>query len=184
MATQFDRDKYREAILYICSKCDPDRLGAVKLNKVLYFSDMVFYAIHRRPITGETYRKQQFGPVAQHLRSTLSQLQAERLLIINEADYHGYRKRQFAATRAANMARFHDDERAFIDDAIRFVCHQNTAKTISEVTHNQVWEAAAMGEELPYFTAFGMFPVEITEEDVQWGAGEAQRIAAEELRPS
>jgi hypothetical protein len=38
---QFDRAKLKTVILYACSKCDAEQMGAVKLHKVLYFADML-----------------------------------------------------------------------------------------------------------------------------------------------
>lgn len=184
MSVQFDRTKFRELILYVCGQCKPAELGAVKLHKVLYLSDMLYYATNHRPITGATYCKQQFGPVAQALRPVLAQLERDRALEILEVDYHGYRKREFKARRPADVSHFNKEELGLVDDVIQFVCRQHTAKGISDFTHNQVWKAAEMGEELPYFTAFGMIPTEITEEDVAWGAAEADRIINERLRPS
>ena len=38
---QYDRGKLKSVVLYTCAKCEPSRLGAVKLHKVLYFADMI-----------------------------------------------------------------------------------------------------------------------------------------------
>jgi hypothetical protein len=37
---QFDRAKLKAVILYTCAKCEASKLGAVKLNKVLYYGDI------------------------------------------------------------------------------------------------------------------------------------------------
>ncbi|MGO4836011.1 Panacea domain-containing protein, partial [Rhizobiaceae sp. 2RAB30] len=58
----FSRDKLRAAVLHVISSCKPDRLGAVKLHKVLYYSDMLSYLDTGKPVTGAEYRKRPFGP--------------------------------------------------------------------------------------------------------------------------
>ena len=49
---------------YVIKRCDPAKLGATKLNKVLWFADVIYYRRHGRTITAsDNYVKQQFGPV-------------------------------------------------------------------------------------------------------------------------
>lgn len=72
---QFDREKLKAAILYACRRCGPNRLGAVKLHKVLYYSDMLRYVQSGRSITGSTYRKRPLGPTCDQLLGTLKDLQ-------------------------------------------------------------------------------------------------------------
>jgi hypothetical protein len=43
--------------------------GAVKLNKILYYADMLHYAHTGAPITGATYAKRQQGPVPKQVVS-------------------------------------------------------------------------------------------------------------------
>ena len=59
---QFDRDKLKAVILHLCRTVPAERLGAVKLHKTLYFTDMLRYAQARRAVTGATYKKRPYGP--------------------------------------------------------------------------------------------------------------------------
>ena len=61
-SVQFDREKFLEAVHYICTHCDPRELGRVKLHKILYFADMLHYVGYGRPLTGEEYQKQNSAP--------------------------------------------------------------------------------------------------------------------------
>ena len=65
-------EKFEEAVHYICSTCtEEDRLGAVKLNKILYYSDMLHYAKTGASITGATYAKRQRGPAPKQIRPAM-----------------------------------------------------------------------------------------------------------------
>src|ERR1700733_4521543 len=65
---EFNRSKFKELVLYLSQRSAGDEgFGAVKLNKLLYRSDFEAYRLLGRPITGETYIKQEFGPVAADL---------------------------------------------------------------------------------------------------------------------
>jgi hypothetical protein len=179
MSLQFNRQKLKNLVLLVCNSCQPSELGGVKLHKVLYFSDMLYYAATRRPITGETYVKQTFGPVAKHLPIIIRELVAEGRLEESFVNYYGFSKREFRAAREPDLSHFAADELATVRDVVEFVCRKNTAKTISEFSHTRVWEAAEMGEELPYFTVYAMYPAEISEDYLAWGHKEADLIASE-----
>src|ERR1700733_2004446 len=75
----------RELILYISQKCANDpRFGAVKLNKVLYFSDFLSYAHYREPITGMEYFKLPHGPAPRRLVPIREQMKQDGDLGIQE----------------------------------------------------------------------------------------------------
>ncbi len=181
MQAQFDRQKFKDLVHYICAECPTDKLGFVKLHKGLYFCDMLAFAESGNPMTGETYRKQQFGPIAQHLWDILNTLQQEGALKVETRDFHGYQKRDFVSLQSPNKNRFSEAELILAEQVIEFICEHN-AKEISELTHEYAWRSAKMGEVLPYFTVFQMFPVEISENDIQWGAREIEKIANQGLR--
>jgi uncharacterized phage-associated protein len=179
MATlvQFDRQKFRELVHYVCDQVDPDTLGAVKLHKVLYFADMWHYLRTGHPISGETYRKQHFGPVASHLLRTIEELEREGALERRKTAWPGGTRTEFHTKRSARVERLSKSEIAFVDEVIDFVIRK-TAAEISEYSHHQVWQAAEMGEVLPYTTAFHMSPAEVTDADLEWAAEEYRRRAS------
>jgi hypothetical protein len=177
---QFDRNKFKKLILYICARVDPMQLGAVKLNKVLYFVDMVRFAGTGTPITGSPYRKRPYGPTSDAVLPTLRELQREGSISIEEMNYFGYRKKVYVAKDKQQDPSFlSGDEVALVEDAIGFVCYNNTAKTISELSHNRAWEMVEFGEEIPYYTAIYLFPSIVSEEAIEWANSEAERIEAQ-----
>jgi hypothetical protein len=56
-----------------------------------------------------------------------------------------------------------------------------TAKEISELSHNEAWQAAQIGEVIPYFTVLGWAAEEVTNEDVDAGI-EAAQVARPQVR--
>lgn len=175
---QFDRAKLKDVILYACSRCEPSRLGAVKLHKVLYFSDMLHYAGVGAPMTGATYRKRPMGPTCDQLLSILSELSREKRLHIRDVEYFGYLKKEYIPLTEKAPDSLSKTERTLLDEVIEFVCVDNTAKTISEFSHNKAWEVAEFGEELPYTSVFHIFPTQVSDEAKSWALGEAKEIEA------
>jgi hypothetical protein len=174
---QFDRAKLLDVVHYVCDKLPPPELGRVKLHKILYFADMLHFAATGRPLTGVEYQKQPFGPVARHLTWAVRNLAAAGKLEVRRRDYFGFAKYDFIALEAPDTSRLSALERQLIDDVSAFVC-AHSAREISELRHNAAWEGVAVGERIPYYTAFDLQPVEISDEDVEWGAAEAERIVA------
>jgi Protein of unknown function (DUF4065) len=176
---QFDRAKLKDTILYACSRCEPSRLGAVKLHKVLYFTDMLHYASIGSPLTGATYRKRPMGPTCDQLLRALSELVRDSSLRINDVEYFGYLKKEYIVADSNRVDSLTAADRALIDEIVEFVCVNNTAKTISEFSHNRAWEAAEFGDVLPYYSVFHIFPTQVSLEAWEWALGEADEIEAE-----
>jgi hypothetical protein len=178
-AMVFDRDKLEASVLYICGKCEQSRLGAVKLHKVLYFADMLRYADTGSSITGSTYKKRPLGPTCEQLLPILSSLQRNGSVEIQTVDYFGYAKKQYVAKLPVDTNRLSVDELRLLDEVIDFVCYSNSAKTISEYSHNRAWELADFGEELKYNSVFLIFPSEMSSETMDWAETEVKRLASE-----
>jgi hypothetical protein len=156
MATNVNMKKLEEAVHYICTLCTAaDDLGSVKLNKVLYYADMLYYAHNKRSITGATYVKQPRGPVPKEVEIAKDNLINSNRLHYNEISIFdlAYPKHQFSTSGATNMTVFKSDEIDTIKQAKDFVCAR-TGTEISEISHTVVWEAAEIGEELPYNAFF------------------------------
>jgi hypothetical protein len=176
---QFDLVKLKDVILYACSRCEPSRLGAIKLHKVLYFSDMLHYADVGAPLTGATYRKRPMGPTCDQLLGTLNELVRDGALQIRDVEYFGYMKKEYIAAGRSHGESLSESARAVLDDVIEFVCINNTAKTISEFSHNKAWEIADFGDVITYNSVFNLFPTQVSPETMEWASQEAEAIAAE-----
>lgn len=161
---QFNREKMRAVILRVCHACPPQDLGAVKLNKALFYLDMMSYAHGRTAVTGATYRKRPNGPTSDQLLFALRDMSRAGDIRINEVDYHGYLKKEYVALVDNPVGVLNDEEMTLLDDVIDFVCRQNTAKSISEFSHSLPWEMAEMGGEIPYRSAILLFPMDPTPE--------------------
>jgi len=161
-------DKLKNLIHYICYKADSKNLGKTKLNKVLWFSDAMFYLYNSHPITGETYVKGRHGPVSKNIDAALRKLAKEKKVLESNAYYYGYPKKDYAVLENPDISGFTAEEISLVDDTIKRVCDDSTAEEISKHTHNEIWKVAEMGEELPYSAvAFGK-AVELTSEDIEW----------------
>lgn len=161
----FRPDKMRAVILHTVNACPTEHLGAVKLHKVLYFLDMLTFAVRGHPVTGSVYRKRPFGPTCQQLLPTLDMMCREGLLDIRDVDYFGFTKKEYQPKVQPDAAALTNDEAGLLHDVIEFVCLRNTAKAISEISHQLPWEMAEFGGVIPYESAYLLFPPEEPADD-------------------
>lgn len=170
-------EKLKNLVHYICHKCNgTGKLGATKLNKVLWYCDVFSYITYGAPITNEQYKKQQFGPVPSHIMGVLNELVGDGKLKIEKTPYYGYMKKEYFSLQEADISGFTAPEISLVDDVIGFVCDEHTASSISAKTHDHIWEAAEIGEEIPLSSMFLGVLGEVNEADIQWA--KAQQIAA------
>ena len=164
-----DRNKLKALVHYVCWKCDnPAILGAIKLNKVLWVSDVWAYIGRGAPITGERYVKRQFGPVPASIVGIVAELEAEKQIVVRQREAYGKPKTDYIAMTKPDLSAFTAEEISLINDAIHYVCHKHTAMQISRKTHDAIWELAEIGEEIPYEAMLASHLGEVTSEDVQW----------------
>lgn len=160
VALQYDREKMRAVILHVAHSCAPSDLGAVKLNKVLYYLDMISYAHYREAVTGATYRKRPNGPASDQLMFLLRDMEQAGDIKVENVNYFGYYKKEYIPLREVPDGILNEAEIGLLDDIVDFVCRQNTARSISEYSHALPWEMAEMGGEIPYHSAMLLFPMQ------------------------
>lgn len=169
-AMKFEFEKFKSLVHYVCEKASGKSsvLGAIKLNKVLWYSDVVAYKVLGRSITGEVYVKRQYGPVPKHVLSAIDALVADGKIARGKVDHFGFVKNEYIAIEDCSVSQFSADEIKLIDEAFEHVCVNHTARSVSEETHDIIWQIAQMGEVMPYEAVFASTAGEIDETDLAW----------------
>jgi hypothetical protein len=176
----FDREKFRTLVHYVIWKCaDPAKLGAVKLNKVLWLADTRAYVLHGQPMTGATYIREKYGPVAREMMPARTALEREGYIRVSTDEFYNRTKAVFRTDSQPNLAEIPEQDRKIVDQMIQYVCEGHTAASISEETHDYVWEIAQMGEVIPYHAIFAARIQEPSDEELAW----AREVARERGLP-
>ena len=163
---KFDQERFKNVVHFVISRCDPAHLGNVKLHKILYFADLLHFMNNGMPLTGVDYLKQQFGPTARNLGAAVDELSREGRVSVSVRKYYGFEKKDYVSLEEPDPTVIGNEAQALLNDVIDYVCGKS-AKEISELSHDRAWEAARMGERIPYAAVFGLQPVEVTEKDIQ-----------------
>jgi len=175
---QFDREKFKDVVHYVCARVPSARLGKTKFHKCLYYFDMWSHATTGSPATGATYVKAPFGPLAAQLDKALKWLGDDNRVAISKSNFHGLEKWEFASLAEPNLSRMNGEEVGLLDMLCDWVCNGHTAKDISEVSHQLPWHSVGMGEPIPYRTAILMFGQDTSEEALDWAEEMAGEVEA------
>lgn len=172
----FDSLRFKELMLYVSERMfDDPSFGAVKLNKVLYFSDFIAYSSLGHPITGATYQKLKNGPAPRQLLPAQRELEEEDAAeLVESAYFGGYTQKRLIPQRKADLSSFSAEEISLVDEVIEDL-RGHSASEVSELSHRAVgWQIAEIGEDIPYETAL-LSDDPLTMEDVE----RAKELASE-----
>lgn len=168
LSTSYDGDKFKNLVHYVCSIApNPKVLGATKLNKILWYSELNSFLSLGKPITGAKFVKRQFGPVAKATLPVLENLRSEGAIIIIDTEHFGKPKKEYISVRRPDLSSFTPEEISIITQVTEVICTRHTASSISLASHDDIWEMAEIGEDIPLSTVFAVRG-EVTEDDVAW----------------
>jgi hypothetical protein len=162
-------EKFRELILYVARESEDDRrCGATKLNKILFYADFLAYRKLGRSITGQKYQKLEWGPAPKRIVPVIDEMVREGRCAWAERNYSGFELRKLIPLREPTVSVFTAEEldivRTVIDDL-----RDLNATEVSDLSHRFAgWQAAEIGEEIPYNTVFVDEPRPLTREEAAW----------------
>lgn len=168
--------KFKTAVHYICHEMneDPTKLGSTKLNKILFYSDFLYFRENGVSITGGGYKKLQFGPVPKDIQAATSSLELEGAITLEKVAFFGKTMNVFKCHTKPDLKDFTENEIKYLDSITKAITENHTATSISDHSHDLIWEAATIGEDIPYFTSHLMNLAEIDEADIAWAQEEIE----------
>ena len=157
-------NNHTAALAHYIIHAGPRHMGATRLNKVLWFADIIAYRRRGRSLTGaESYRRMQHGPVPHGIDTVLNNLKVQGAVSEEGAPTLFGVRREFLSRRAPDVSCFSPEDIALIHEVMTFVLTHNAAE-ISEQTHDALWDEIENGQDMSVAAA-SVFPAEITEED-------------------
>jgi len=152
---EFNEAKFKELILYIADRCSDDTdFGAVKLNKILFYSDFFAYGKTGKPITGATYFKLPLGPAPKQLVPMREKMKKDSEIAVYLKRYFSYQQERIIPLREANLDNFSAEEISIVEQVINLFHGVNGAE-ISSKSHMELgYQIANEQGEIPYEAAF------------------------------
>ena len=147
-----DETKLKELIVYatlLVEEQRHERFGTTKLNKILWFSDVLSYGRHGRSITGHEYQKNYFGPTVRRFVPILQELQDDGSLAVRRQDVFDFAEDRPIALRPADLSVFRGVE----IDIVRGVVDRlrdESASSVSAISHRYAaWQLVDFGDTIP-----------------------------------
>lgn len=160
--------KYIQAVHYIINKCSetPERLGAIRLNKILLFVDGRLLFNYNKTLTEDKYIKRKFGPVPKNILAVLKTLKDNKLITVTEPA--GEKKsRLFSSLSEPDTSLIDTTEMDILATLTSKICNEYSSNEISQVTHTDVWENTKMGNEIDLYDFFVVKEEYLNEEDIK-----------------
>ena len=171
--------KFKALVHFMVHECEnPMRLGAVRINKALWFTDRTAYQSTGESVTGEKYIKRQMGPVPASILSTLRELEEEGNIFVQKRG-HPYDPHVFVSMKPPDVSLLTENDRLLAKSVLNIVC-QHTATEVSELSHDASWEAASEGEEIPLCATLVTENGPITKEVREWAGAIVEKLEAVE----
>jgi hypothetical protein len=160
---EYDERKFAELLLYAAKRLADDPAGgAVKLNKVLFFSEFAHMRRHGRPISGAEYQKLQFGPAPRRLVPVRQKLLEQGSARLVDEMYQGLVQERLVPLREPDLTLFSQEELGVID-RVAGELYGTTATDASVMSHDEVgWQMVEERETIPFEAAF-LRPAVVTE---------------------
>ena len=149
-------EKYKQAILYICSKLGKEVRGKKKLAKLLYFVDFDFFERNQKYFTGDKYKALPMGPFPVSMENITREMVREKTLKVESiGEREGYIATEvYFCLEDPKISIFSKEEKEMLDRVIIKYGHLN-GKQLEDLTHA---EAPYIGtepkKEIPYELAF------------------------------
>lgn len=177
MNFEFDREKFKDAMHYAIAKAGAHQgFGAIKLYKILWFSDARMFQTRGKPITGADYIRKQFGPVPKLAMPIRDELAREGRVKSWKAASGKIEQWCFRSLTPPNLNRFSAEEKQTLDYWISHIDEKHTATSISEESHDYGWEIAGMGEVLPMHAFLAERLREANDSEMEWATSRAKQL--------
>ena len=127
-------DRTKAVAHYIIARSKPEMLGATKLNKVMWFADVLAYRMTGQTITGQaSYQKQAHGPVPNNIVIAVRSLLTEGAVTKRDASTPVGVRHEYLWLKEPNVDLFNATEIDILNQMINDVCgesHRNVDQRV------------------------------------------------------
>lgn len=165
----YSEEKLRELILYLASKSkDDQRFGAVKLNKLLYYTDFTAYRLLGKSITGAEYQHLQEGPAPRRGLPAQERLKRDGAIEMTYKPSLVGDPMHVIVPKRKPYPVFSKQEKEIINRIIEEFKNL-TGSELSDKSHKEFgWRLTRQGETIHYRTAW-LSSSPLTEEQIEYG---------------
>jgi hypothetical protein len=153
-----NRKKYQHAILYLLHECGNELLGETKLMKLLYYLDFGHFERFRTSVTGDVYRRQQYGPVPVTAGSILTEMERHGLITHWIKQRGPYPQDRYDPLKPFDPSWFTESELQILEAVAQRWRDVEMGEIVRASHLEQPWLATPPGEIVSYRHAFNRDP--------------------------
>lgn len=145
---QFNREKYRDMLMYILSKCyTKPNLGKTVLTAIMYFIDSNHYELYGNPLTAETYIKSKRGIRPKHFSEVTEDLISKKQLFLRKEPYYNRTIHRYYPT-VIPICKFSRNETDIMNSTINKFSNSNATSIIKYAKNDPPLHIAEFGENI------------------------------------
>jgi hypothetical protein len=132
----FDRERFKRLVHYVIWAAEKyDGFGATKLYKVLWFAEARAFVLWGKPLAGAEYIREKYGPVPKLGKIIRDELEREGKITQWKDAAAKISQWHFKALLPADVSFLSAPEKRNLDYWIKHIAVDHTAKSISEMSH-------------------------------------------------
>lgn len=150
------KEKYQNAILYLCSRLGGEVRGKKKLAKLLYYVDFDLYEKDHRSLTGDVYKALPMGPFPTHLETVVLDMEKKGLMEVRqEGGKDGYLATEvYQCLKEPKVSLFDAEEKRMLDRVTKKYGSLNGTQ-LQNLSHAEApYVGTELSSEIPYELAF------------------------------
>ncbi|MDP8249248.1 MAG: DUF4065 domain-containing protein [Candidatus Tritonobacter lacicola] len=156
---KFNKEKFKQVLLYVLEKCGAKpNVGETVLYKLLYFIDFNYYELFEEPLTGESYRRINYGPAPCHFPDIVDDMIRAGHLKKVTADYFGHRQKKYLPLVFPDLKQISAQEKQVIDTVLDSLSSKDAANITNYSHEDMPWKMAQDKEVLDYEAVFYRTP--------------------------
>jgi|SRR3989344_780791 len=145
-----NKSKYKNAVLYFFKYCNNKYLGFTKLNKLFYYLDFINYRDREKPVTGDFYIHNHYGPTPSELNSILSEMVEDGEIEIKKDPFEDSYVASFAFKKEPNENVFSDEEKKLLSSICKEFLDWSTDKIVEQTHLESPWFYSKPFERVDY----------------------------------
>jgi hypothetical protein len=148
-----DIDRVATVAHHVIATTQPGKLGYVKLNRILWYSDLEHFRWHGQSITElRQYLRMPLGPMSPDVTKAVGRLVKERKVTERTIEVAEFKRREMISLRPPDISTLADEQIAILDQIVRFVVPL-TANQLSQMAYDDpLWQETANGDAMSVAT--------------------------------
>jgi hypothetical protein len=140
-------ERVAAAAHYVIANTDPGKLGHVKLNKILWYSDLEHYRWHGISVTGlQQYTRTPQGPMSQEIAKAVRRLVKDGKVAEPTIKVADFPRRELVGLEQPDGSSFTDRQSGILNEMIKVIAPL-TAVQLNELTYGDpLWKEVKNGE--------------------------------------